>query len=155
MSVRLILYRLRNYLKGVVPNEMPALWHMEAVKAQTIAARTYALRNQSRVIDDTVSYQVYGGAEGHPNSNKAISETTGIVLKYNNSLVDAVFSSSNGGVTELNSNAWATSQTLPYFAIEEDPFDPKTKWEINIDKQQIDLSGKDLSKPDDLVGKCE
>ena len=139
---------IEDYLKGVVPNEMPALWHIEAVKAQTIAARTYALRNQSRVIDDTVSYQVYGGAEGHPNSNKAISETTGLVLKYNNSLVDAVFSSSNGGVTELNSNAWATSQTLPYFAIEEDPFDPKTKWEINIDKQQIDLSGKDLSKPD-------
>ena len=46
------------------------------VKAQTIAARTYALSNQSRVIDDTISYQVYGGAEGHLNSDKAISETT-------------------------------------------------------------------------------
>ena len=97
---------IEDYLKGVVPREMPALWHMEALKAQTIAARTYALSNQSRVIDDTISYQVYGGAEGHMNSDKAILETTGLVLKYNNSLVDAVFSSSNGGVTELNSNAW-------------------------------------------------
>ena len=116
---------IEEYLKGVVPKEMPALWHMEAVKAQTVAARTYALSNQSRVIDDTISYQVYGGAEGHSNSDKAISETTGLVLKHNNSLVYAFFSSSNGGVTELNSNVWS-GEKLPYFSIQEDPYDPKT-----------------------------
>ena len=119
MSARLIPLYIEEYLKGVVPKEMPALWHMEALKAQTIAARTYALSNQSRVIDDTISYQVYGGAEGHINSDKAIAETNGLVLKYNNNLVSAVFSSSNGGVTELNSNVWTTS-TLPYFSIQED-----------------------------------
>lgn len=140
---------IEDYLKGVVPREMPALWHIEALKAQTIAARTYALRNQNRVIDDTVSYQVYGGAEGHSNSDKAVSETTGIVLKYNNNVIDAVFSSSNGGVTELNSNAWSTSVKLPYFAIQEDPYDPKTAWSIVLDKQQIDLIGKNLSKPEE------
>lgn len=143
-----ILY-IEDYLKGVVPREMPALWHIEALKSQAIAARTYALINQSKVIDDTVSYQVYGGAEGHVNSDKAILDTTGLVLKYNNSLIDAVFSSSNGGVTELNSNAWSGALKVPFFEIKEDPFDPKTVWSITVDKQQINLSNKDLSKPDE------
>ena len=139
---------MEEYLKGVVPKEMYASWHMEALKAQTVAARTYALSNQSRVIDDTISYQVYGGAEGHSNSDKAISETTGLVLKHNNSLVYAFFSSSNGGVTELNSNVWS-GENLPYFSIQEDPYDPKMEWKIEIDKQQIDLSDKDLSNPEE------
>ena len=59
------------------------------------------------------------------------------------------FSSSNGGMTELNSNVWSTGEKLPYFSIQEDPYDPKTVWSITIDKQQIDLSDKDLSKPDE------
>ncbi len=140
---------LEEYLKGVVPKEMPANWHMEALKAQTIAARNYALSNQSRVIDDTISFQVYGGADGHINSDKAISETSGLVLKHNNNLVYAFFSSSNGGVTEVNSNAWTTSNSLPYFAIQDDPYDPKIEWSIEIDKKQIDMSEKNLSKPDE------
>lgn len=139
---------IEDYLKGVVPCEMPASWPIEALKAQTIAARNYALSNQGRVIDDTISYQVYGGAEGHSNSDKAISETKGLVLKYNNSLVYAFFSSSNGGMTELNSNVWTSGAKLPYFSIQEDSYDSKTVWSITIDKEQIDLSGKNLSEPD-------
>lgn len=140
---------IEDYLRGVVPYEMPASWPIEALKAQTVAARNYALSNQGRIIDDTISYQVYGGAEGHINSDKAISETNGLVLKYNNSLVYAFFSSSNGGMTEINSNVWASSEKLPYFSIQEDTYDPKTVWSIKIDKQQIDLSDKDLANPED------
>ncbi|MFJ7831462.1 SpoIID/LytB domain-containing protein [Peribacillus sp. NPDC097284] len=140
---------IEEYVKGVVPKEMPALWHIEALKAQTIAARTYALRFQSKVIDDTVSYQVYGGADGHDRSNLAVKQTTGLVIKHDGKLIEALFSSSNGGMTELNSNVWMSGKPLAYLDIKEDPFDPKIKWSVTLDKQQIDLSKKDLSKPGD------
>lgn len=140
---------IEEYVKGVVPREMPALWHIEALKAQTIAARTYALRFQSKVIDDTVSYQVYGGADGHDRSNLAVEQTKGLVIKHDGKLIEALFSSSNGGMTELNSNVWTSGKPLAYLDIKEDPFDPKTKWSVALDKQQIDLSKKDLSKPGD------
>lgn len=140
--------QVEEYVKGVVPKEMPALWHIEALKAQTIAARTYALRFQSVVIDDTVSYQVYGGADGHIHSDLAVEQTKGLVIKHDGKLIEALFSSSNGGMTELNSNAWS-GERRAYLDIKEDPFDPKTKWSIELDKQQIDLSKKNLSKPGD------
>ncbi|MFJ7848273.1 SpoIID/LytB domain-containing protein [Peribacillus sp. NPDC097224] len=140
---------IEEYVKGVVPREMPALWHIEALKAQTIAARTYALRYQSTVIDDTVSYQVYGGADGHPHSNLAAEQTKGLVIKHDGKLIEALFSSSNGGMTELNSNVWTNGEPLDYLAIKVDPFDSKTRWSIELDKQQINLSDKDLSKPAD------
>ena len=140
---------IEEYVKGVVPREMPALWHMEALKAQTIAARTYALRFQSKVIDDTVSYQVYGGADGHDRSNLAVEQTTGLVIKHDGKLIEALFSSSNGGMTELNSNVWTSGKPLAYLDIKEDPFDPKTKWSVALDKQQIDVSKIDVSKPGD------
>ena len=140
---------IEEYVKGVVPREMPALWHIEALKAQTIAARTYALRYQSTVIDDTVSYQVYGGADGHDHSNLAVEQTKGLVIKHDGKLVEALFSSSNGGMTELNSNVWTSGKPLGYLAIKEDPFDPKIKWSIELDKQQIDVSKIDVSKPDE------
>ncbi|MFJ7745059.1 SpoIID/LytB domain-containing protein [Peribacillus sp. NPDC097295] len=140
---------IEEYVKGVVPREMPALWHIEALKAQTIAARTYALRFQSKVIDDTVSYQVYGGADGHDRSNLAVEETKGLVIKHDGKLIEALFSSSNGGMTELNSNVWTSGKPLAYLDIKEDPFDSKTKWSIALAKQQMDLSKKDLSKPGD------
>ena len=141
--------QIEEYVKGVVPREMPALWHIEALKAQTIAARTYALRFQSKVIDDTVSYQVYGGADGHDRSNLAVEQTRGLVIKHDGKLIEALFSSSNGGMTELNSNVWTSGKPLAYLDIKEDPFDPKTKWSVALDKQQIDVSKIDVSKPGD------
>ncbi|MGE7603925.1 SpoIID/LytB domain-containing protein [Peribacillus sp. NPDC097675] len=140
---------IEEYVKGVVPREMPALWHIEALKAQTIAARTYALRYQSTLIDDTVSYQVYGGDDGHDHSNLAVEQTKGLVVKHEGKLIEALFSSSNGGMTELNSNVWPSGKPLGYLAIKEDSFDPKTKWSIEVDKQQIDVSKIDVLKPDD------
>ncbi|MET3196654.1 SpoIID/LytB domain-containing protein [Bacillus sp. OAE603] len=136
---------MEDYLKGVVPFEMPASWNLEALKAQTISARTYAMRqvNANKVINDTVSYQVYGGYTWNENSSKAVDQTFSRVLKYNNSLIDAVFSSSNGGKTESNENAWGSSP-LPYFPIKNDPYDSATPWSVALFKTQIDLTGKDL-----------
>jgi len=143
---------METYLRGVVPQEMPALWPVEALKAQTIAARTYALKHKDdKEFVDTISNQVYGGTYAlHSKSDEAVRLTEGMVLKYNDKLIDAVFSSSNGGRTELNSSVWGGS-VLPYFAVKDDLYDfnPANKmkflWSIELNQQQLD-SALDLSK---------
>jgi stage II sporulation protein D len=140
---------LEDYLKGVVPAEMPALWNMEALKSQAVSARTYAMGYVNKIPDDTISYQVYAGYKWHERSTQAVDATAGEVIAYNGSSInsDALFSSSNGGRTESNANVWGGTQRA-YLKVKEDPYDPKTLWSINMKKQQIDTSGLDLSKAD-------
>ncbi|WP_052404813.1 SpoIID/LytB domain-containing protein [Bacillus rubiinfantis] len=138
---------MEDYLKAVVPAEMYASWNKEALKAQAVAARTYALSYTQTTIDDTIRYQVYDTTTMHPNSTAAVDETKGQVLKGYNAegkwgLTAGVFSASNGGKTESNQNAWGTKQ-LPYLPIKNDPYDAKTKWSFTIQKRQIN----DTSKP--------
>ncbi|MEH7121464.1 SpoIID/LytB domain-containing protein, partial [Neobacillus vireti] len=138
--------KMEDYLKGVVPIEMYPSWNIEALKTQAVAARTYAMSYISRgVIDDSISYQVYGGYIWTANTTRAVDETQGQVAQYNGRLIDAVYSASNGGKTENNSNAWGTA-TVAYLPIKEDPYDPKTVWSFTIQKNQIDLTSKDMSK---------
>ncbi|NYE03620.1 SpoIID/LytB domain protein [Bacillus niacini] len=142
---------LEDYLKGVVPYEMPAGWDVDALKAQTIAARTYALARINNVIDDTISYQVYGGyiwnSSLYANSNNAVEETNGQVLRYNGNLISAVYSSSNGGHTESNSNYWGSAY-VPYLPSKPDPYDPQIPWTLSVNKQQFTTTGLDLLNPD-------
>ena len=117
------------YLKGVVPSEMPASWSAEALKAQAIAARTYAyyelgtevskadqniISEQSGAqIDDTVSYQAYLGLKNNTvATDTAIDQTTGMVMTYNNKVIKAYFSADSGGHTEDSENVWGDSR--PY-----------------------------------------
>ena len=101
------------------------LWEKEAVKAQTVAARSYALLRSGSIIEDTTNNQVYGGYIAPPNADAAVEETEGLVLKDGrNKLVDGVFSASNGGKTESNANAWG-SAPLDYFVVKDDPYDPE------------------------------
>lgn len=97
---------LENYLKGVVPSEMPAAWEFEALKAQAIAARSFALANlgkQSRYgydLKDNTEDQAYGGASSETNiTNKAVEETHGLVLTYDMKIISAYYSASAGGMT--------------------------------------------------------
>src|SRR6478735_1993516 len=138
---------MEDYLKGVVPKEVYTSWHADALKSQAVAARTYALSYASKIIDDTTSFQVYGGYEWYNSTNSAVDETFGKVLKYNGALINAVFSSSNGGIIESDYNAWGKA-SHPYFQVKTDPYDPQTKWSLTVQKQQIDLSTKDLKNPD-------
>ncbi|WP_100400351.1 SpoIID/LytB domain-containing protein [Bacillus sp. FJAT-44742] len=140
---------LEDYLKGVVPREMPASWHKEALKAQTVAARTFASHpsRNNRELVDTVSDQVYGGYDWHPNTSEAVDSTKGEILTYNGTPVETFYSSSNGGMTESNANVWSSSP-LPYFSVKEDPYDPKNAWSLTLQKTQIDLSSRDLKKPE-------
>jgi stage II sporulation protein D len=146
---------LEDYLKGVVPNEMPASWHKEALKAQATAARTYALNKIGSVIDDTILFQSYGGfywnTSTYNNSNQAVDETTGLVLRYSGNLISAVYSSSNGGNTESNSNYWGTTQR-DYLPAQVDTFDPKITWNFALEKQLINTSNLDLVNPNNWWG---
>lgn len=100
---------LEDYLRGVVPREMgPEVYdNLEALKAQTVAARTYTLRNLGEFSEEgydicaTPRCQVYGGMEvEHPLTDQAIAETAGQVLSFDGELVDALYSSTCGGHTE-------------------------------------------------------
>ena len=94
---------LEDYIKGVVPSEMPSSWATEAHKAQAIAARSYALANLGKRakygydLKDTPEDQAYGGASKEtPDTNFAVDETKGIVLTYNMKVINAYYSASAG-----------------------------------------------------------
>ena len=104
---------LETYLRGVVPYEIGASAPRQAVEAQTIIARTYALRNLRRFATDdyqlcaTVHCQVYKGLTGtNATSDRAITATKGLVLTYQNELIDALYSSTTGGVTASFEDIW-------------------------------------------------
>jgi SpoIID/LytB domain protein len=141
-----------DYLKGVVPREMPASWHLEALKAQAVAARSYAdSYSKVTLIDDTINYQVYGGYDWHPNSTAAVDQTLGKKMYYGTSSVgvNAVYSSANGGQTVDDGDEWSPgSAGAPYLKSKADSFD-NYKWTLGWHKTQIDLTGKDLTRPQD------
>lgn len=137
-----------DYLKGVVPGEMPPSWNVEALKAQSVAARTYAMgRVNNSSFDDTISNQVYSGYNWYNNSTQAVEETKGKVLRQNGKLIGAYYSSSNGGHTESNSNYWGGTK-LNYLPSKEDPFDPQIDWNLSINQEQIQTAGLDLIRPE-------
>ncbi|WP_163970868.1 SpoIID/LytB domain-containing protein [Oceanobacillus halotolerans] len=129
---------LEDYLKGVVPLEVFPSWELETLKAQTLAARTYAVSHVDKLIDDTIQYQVYGGYEWDETTTQAVEETKGEVITYDDELINAFYSASNGGKTESNENVWG-GESKPYFPVKEDPFDPTHPWEFSLHKTQIDL----------------
>jgi len=108
---------LENYLKGVVPSEMSPSWEFEALKAQAIAARSFALANLGKQskwgydLKDNTEDQAYGGASAETNiTNKAVEETHGLVLTYDMKIISAYYSASAGGMT--STTAWSGS--APY-----------------------------------------
>lgn len=110
---------IEDYIKGVVPAEMPSSWAYEAHKAQAIAARSYALANLGKRasagydLKDTPEDQAYGGASAESEqTNKAVTETKGIVLIYDLKIIPAYYSASAGGQTSTSSEVW--TKNLPY-----------------------------------------
>lgn len=104
---------IEQYLRGVVPSEMPPAWEHEAHKAQAIAARSYALANLGKRakygydLKDTPEDQAYGGATAEtPQTNDAVVETEGIVLIYDGKIIPAYYSASAGGHTKDASQVW-------------------------------------------------
>jgi len=106
---------LERYLRGVVPAEMPSTWPTEALKAQSIAARSYAARRLRPGVsyfdvDDDSSSQVYLGVLGEKaTTTTAIKETAGVVLKSGSTIANTLFHSAGGGATEHNENVYVSS----------------------------------------------
>jgi SpoIID/LytB domain protein len=119
---------IESYLKGVVAYEMSNSFPLEALKAQAVAARNYALsnvdkhRSEGYDLCDTIDCQVYRGYNPYySNVIKAVDDTKGMVLLYNEKLANTYYSASNGGYTEASGNIW--SQQLPYLIIKKDDFE--------------------------------
>lgn len=142
---------LDNYVKGVVPNEVPASWPAAALRSQAVAARSYALATDVNgdgfdAYDDIRS-QVYGGLSSEqPSTNKAVDDTERQVVKHNGEVIPAFFFSSSGGRTENIENAWPGSSPRPYLKSVRDPYDkgsPYHNWKLTLSRSQMEnaLSG--------------
>jgi SpoIID/LytB domain protein len=107
---------METYLRGVVPAEVPATWPVEAVKAQAIAARSYAAyrlhpaTGTFDIYDDTRSQMYLGKLVEQAGSDAAISGTAGVVLRTpGGGIANALFHSTGGGGTENNENVFTSS----------------------------------------------
>lgn len=115
---------LEDYLKGVVPAEMPSRWNTEALRAQAIAARSYAVatrssgKHASKGFDlvDTTADQVYGGASAEkPTTSRAVEDTRGIVLVQDKRVLPTYYHASSGGQTKVWGSGSSFLQSVPSF----------------------------------------
>ena len=118
---------LEPYLYGVVPREVPSNWPVEALKAQAVVARSYALAVRKTgaydVFADTRS-QVYGGiAAEKPTTNAAVDATATQVLLYEGKVATTFFFSTSGGRTASIEDVWANGTPTPYLVSVPDPYE--------------------------------
>ena len=135
------LVDIDDYVRGVIPYEMSPSWPLEALKAQAVAARSYAVANTNSShtrngfdVCTSTCCQVYfgiGGATAH--TDRAVDETAGLYAWYGNEPILAVFHASSGGATENCENVW--NEALPYLRGVIDPYEilaadknPYDKW---------------------------
>ncbi|MEX1308216.1 MAG: SpoIID/LytB domain-containing protein [Eubacteriales bacterium] len=117
-----------NYLYGVVPHEMSNRFPLESLKAQAVCARSYAttkcFENRDLTFDvlDTFDHQVYRGyTSSYARAVSAVDATKGQVLTDKGTIIQAFYTASNGGQTELTGNVW--NENLPYYLQKDDIFD--------------------------------
>ena len=122
---------LEEYLLGVVPSEISVSSYIEALKAQAVAPRTFAVKRAmaGTVVDDTTSFQAYRAplAESSPRSRQAVTETAGQVLTYGGEIIDCFYSASNGGTCKRSGEVW--SRDYPYYVNKPDPWDTAAREE--------------------------
>ena len=148
---------LEEYVKGVVPAEVNSTWHPEMLKAQAVAARTYALYQQmlgatrEYDVEATVQDQVYRGKQGiDAGILRAVDDTNGLVVTYQDAPIYAAFSSTAAGLTEDAVNVW--SKEYPYLKGVECPFDlasPYYQWKSSF---KIDTLEQNLRQQGFSVG---
>lgn len=125
-----------SYLRGVVPDEMPPSWHAEALKAQAIAARSYALRSLRTTYNwfdvySTTSSQVYGGINAEEaTSDAAVAATAGMVARVgdaNGEVAQTFFFSTSAGRTATNQDVWGSSP-FSYLRSVESPYEQSSPY---------------------------
>lgn len=152
---RVVSLELEDYVTGVVSAEMPALFSVEALKAQAVIARTYALKANSsgRVLSDSESTQSYkdngelasmwgGNFDSYYSKVKnAVNSTKGIYLTYNGNYIEAVYHSTSNGRTEDSSNVWGNY--YPYLVSVDSTYDNSNpSFSISKTFSFFDLSSK-------------
>jgi stage II sporulation protein D len=129
---------LDDYVRGVVARESPSSWPLEALKAQAVAARTFAVSNSVKgngfdLYDDTRS-QVYGGIAAETSrTNTATTQTADQAVLYAGKPIVAYFFSTSGGMTENVENSFVGGKPQPYLKGVPDPYDdtsPYHRWKL-------------------------
>jgi spoIID/lytB domain protein len=144
---------VEDYLYGVVPKEMPPSWFAEALRAQSIAARTFALKNRKRHsaegfdLCSTAHCQVYEGMSAEMQSTTAaVNSTRGEVLFYKGAIIDALFHTDSGGMTEFSEHVWGS--TVPYLRAAKELRTQTQPWSRTVSMasfvQKIEAGGKSL-----------
>lgn len=136
---------LEKYLWGVIPTEMPSSWHPEALKAQAVAARSYAhtdlIDGEAFDLYPDQRSQVYGGVQAEdPRTTEAAQATSGRVLRYEDEIATTYFSSASGGRTENVENSLGGEPT-PYLRSVRDPHDdlsPLHRWKRKFSAREIE-----------------
>jgi stage II sporulation protein D len=127
---------LESYVRGVVAGEMPSTWPQEALRAQAVAARTYALAT-SKAGDGFDQYadtrsQVYNGIAGErPTTDLAVDATRGEIVVFGGKPIVTYYFSTSGGQTENVENSFIGAEPAPYLVSVDDPFDaasPRHRW---------------------------
>ncbi len=150
---------VEEYLYGVVPYEMSDSFPLEALKAQAVAARTYALDRRSKafsksydVVDSTAD-QVYKGYNpDYENAIAAVDETAGVVGMYNGNFAQCYFTASNGGQSELATDIWGGEGDFGYLQMVDDPYDIENpssevrRLTVPVDGEQMDKNLSALLK---------
>lgn len=145
---------LEEYLKAVVPSEMPSTYEMEALKAQAICARTYAwkqmqdgrLSKYGADVDDSVSYQVYQNVAPQETTTRAVEETEGIILSQNGQPVEAYYFSTSAGMTSTD-EIWGADDASAYLKsvpCEFDSEEPWSAWEVTIPRENLEKKAESL-----------
>ena len=140
---------LETYLQGVVPYEMSDSFPLEALKAQAVCARTYALSKMNPDADydvvDTTNDQVFKGLNPeYKNTALAVTSTEGLVLTYKDKLITAWYSASNGGQTELPQHVWGGDDVPACFDMTDDPWDAENPGSL-VRKAVLKKDGSNLS----------
>ncbi|MCX8093960.1 MAG: SpoIID/LytB domain-containing protein [Candidatus Goldbacteria bacterium] len=137
--------KLDHYLYGVLPSEVIPNWHKECLKAQSVAARTFAIYNKLNSkspyydLDANVLSQVYKGVNVETKkTNEAIDETTDEIITYNGEVIQAYFHSNSGGKTASSEEIWGGK--LEYLKSKDDEYCKKEKnyrWNITFSSEKI------------------
>jgi stage II sporulation protein D len=131
---------VEEYVRGVIPLEMPTSWQEEALKAQAVIARTYAIANINTRADYDLCAsercQVYGGASAEtPRGDAAAASTRGLILSYQNRPARTYFHAESGGFTASSREIWGSD--LPYLTARPDPggVSSPNPWRITVSQQ--------------------
>lgn len=144
-----------DYLRSVVPEEMPVDWPAEAIKAQSVAARSFALASRGRHASEgydlctTTHCQLYTGTAAEKSaSNAAIKATRGEVLTYGGKPIEALFHTDSGGMTENSEDVWGSH--VPYLRAAKDTPTKTMPWTKTISRADLErklaAKGHDIGK---------